>query len=142
MSPTDPAQADRKRLVEIEGHYHQALSLTKGLLSEIRAHGAEIDLESLAQRLKEREEALHKAVSVAPGSVLAKPGKKGLEPECRTIQRVAQETYDLGEELACLLTRVREDTREELGGYESGGKLMRGYKGFKAKTALRFDRQV
>ncbi len=139
MSPTDP---DPRSLEEIEGHYQSALSLTKGLLSEVRAHGKEIDLESLARRIEEREKAIRKAALAAKASSLKDRLKSGKEPKCRSIRRIVEETHELGEELACLLSRIRDESREELGGYESGSKLMKGYKGFKANVALKFDRQV
>lgn len=139
MSLTDP---DSKRLAEIKVHYHQALSLTKGLLSEIRAHGEKIDLEYLNQRLEKRKQALEKAALSTKGVSRNNSKDKGLEPWCQAIRKIAHETHELGEELVCLITRIKEDSKDELGGYESGTKLMKGYKGFKAKVALRFDRQA
>ena len=136
MSPTE---LDPQAIEELEGHYQQALSLTKGLLSEVRAHGREIDLESLAQRIKEREKAIRRAALALKA---AYPQKDKGRPECRSIRRIAQETHDLGQELACLLARIRDDSRQELEGYGTGSKLMKGYKGFKAKVARRLDRQV
>ena len=139
MSPTEP---DPNKFEELEGHYHQALALTKGLLSEVRAHGNEIDLESLAARLEEREAALALAARVAKEADLDVRNDDRTEPKCINIKQVARETLDLGEELICLLNRVRKDSKDELDGFEAGSKLIKGYKGFKAGTALRFDRQV
>ena len=139
MSPTD---SDPQGLEEIEGHYQLALSLTKGLLSEVRAHGKEIDLESLALRIEEREKAIRKAALAAKASYPKDRAQNEKEPRCRSIRRIAAETHELGEELACILARIKDESREELGGYESGSKLMKGYKGFKANVALKFDRQV
>lgn len=139
MSPTE---LDSRTIEKIEGHYNKALSLTKGLLSEVRAHGNEIDLESLARRIGEREKILHAASLALKAADPTGRAIRDSKAECSSIRRIVRETHELGEELACLLSRLKDDSRQEIDGYETGAKLMRGYKGFKANVARRLNRQA
>ncbi len=123
-------------------HYNQALDLTKGLISELRAHGGEISIESLEQRIRKRDRILRKAIQTAKSLAQKEPGDETTGLRRQAVRRVAQEVHDRGNELIGLLARVKDETRDDLYGYKNGAKLMKAYKGFKVRAPKRLSREA